>query len=76
LIRFERKGHGPARRFVEGCEEGSGGVPHAPCRIRVPRGRRLAGALRSGFAQLLGEQDRSGKTQAEMSSVHGACLYF
>jgi hypothetical protein len=36
----------------------------------------VAGALRSGFAQLLGEQDRSGKTQAEMSSVHGACLYF
>jgi hypothetical protein len=36
----------------------------------------LARALRNGFAQLLGQQNRGGNAQSEMSSVHGAFPLF
>jgi hypothetical protein len=75
LVGFERKGHGLARRFVERFEKGSGGVPHTPSGIGLRRGRRLAGALRNRFAQVLGQQDRSGDAQTEMPSVHGTSRY-
>src|SRR5215469_9358402 len=76
LVGFERKGDGLARSFVERGEKGGGGVAHAPCRICVRGGRRLAGALRNRFAQLLGQQNRGGNAQSEMSSVHGAFSLF
>src|SRR5215831_19949847 len=76
LIRFERKRDGLARGFVERGEKSGGGVAYAPCRICVRGGRPLPGALRNGFAQLLGQQNRGGNAQSEMSSVHGAFSLF
>src|SRR6516225_1433455 len=75
LIRFERERDRLARGFVERGEKGGGGVAHAPCSIGVC-GRRLAGALRNGFAQLPGQQNRGGNAQPKMSSVHGAFPLF
>jgi hypothetical protein len=71
LIGFEREEDGLALRFAERLDKGSGGVPHAQSGIRLNAGRSLADSLGSGLAQLLRQQDRSGDTQSELSSVHG-----
>jgi hypothetical protein len=47
---------------VERFEKDRGGVPHTPCRIRVP--------VHGDW--LLGEQNRSSNTQSEMSSIPDA----